>query len=146
MNAAFASSIWLICTVRNHLSEKALKELPREKLTLMTKMWTYDEGSEKRESVSKTLDRFRQEVGTDYFDILLLHCMTKGDRAETRNLYGRIRRKLQDGIVAVIESPVITGEALVEAVDNPWCDVNSSPGLTVPKPYGWDCRSRKPEL
>lgn len=25
---------------------KALKELPREKLTLMTKMWTYDEGSE----------------------------------------------------------------------------------------------------
>ena len=38
---------------------KALKELPREKLTLMTKMWTYDEGSEKRESVSKTLDRFR---------------------------------------------------------------------------------------
>lgn len=49
----------------------------------MTKMWTYDEGSEKREPVSKTLDRFRQEAGTDYFDILLLHCMTKGDWAET---------------------------------------------------------------
>ena len=43
----------------------ALKELPREKITLMTKMWTYDEGSEKREPVAKTLDRFRQEAGTD---------------------------------------------------------------------------------
>ena len=31
---------------------KALKELPREKLTLMTKMWTYDEGSEKNASRS----------------------------------------------------------------------------------------------
>ena len=58
---------------------KALKELPREKVTLMTKMWTYDDGSEKREPVRKTLDRFRQEAGTEYFDILLMHCMTSGD-------------------------------------------------------------------
>ena len=34
-----------------------------------------------------TLDRFRQEVSTDYFGILLLHCMTKGDWAETRKFY-----------------------------------------------------------
>ena len=72
---------------------KALKELPREKLTLMTKMWTYDEGSE-------TLDRFRQEAGTDYFDILLLHCMTKGDWAETRKFYmDGLAKAKQDGIV-----------------------------------------------
>lgn len=64
---------------------------------LMTKMWTYDEGSEKRESVSKTLDRFRQEVGTDYFDILLLHCMTKGDWAETRKFYMDGLAKAQAG-------------------------------------------------
>ena len=82
---------------------KALKELPREKLTLMTKMWTYDEGSEKRESVSKTLDRFRQEVGTDYFDILLLHCMTKGDWAETRKFYmDGLAKAKQDGIVKAV--------------------------------------------
>ena len=78
-------------------------ELPREKLTLMTKMWTYDEGSEKRESVSKTLDRFRQEVGTDYFDILLLHCMTKGDWAETRKIYmDGLAKAKQDGIVKAV--------------------------------------------
>ena len=103
---------------------KALKELPREKLTLMTKMWTYDEGSEKRESVSKTLDRFRQEVGTDYFDILLLHCMTKGDWTETRKFYmDGLAKAKQDGIVKVVGVSCHNWEALVEAVDNPWCDV-----------------------
>ena len=103
---------------------KALKELPREKLTLMTKMWTYDEGSEKRESVSKTLDRFRQEVGTDYFDILLLHCMTKGDWAETRKFYmDGLAKAKQDGIVKAVGVSCHNWEALVEAVDNPWCDV-----------------------
>ena len=54
---------------------KALKELPREKLTLMTKMWTYDEGSEKRESVSKTLDqRFPVMTGDadSFHDTILL--------------------------------------------------------------------------
>lgn len=103
---------------------KALKELPREKLTLMTKMWTYDEGSEKRESVSKTLDRFRQEVGTDYFDILLLHCMTKGDWTETRKFYmDGLAKAKQDGIVKAVGVSCHNWEALVEAVDNPWCDV-----------------------
>ena len=26
----------------------------------------------------KTIDRFRTETGSDYFDIMLLHCMTDG--------------------------------------------------------------------
>lgn len=103
---------------------KALKELPREKLTLMTKMWTYDEGSEKREPVSKTLDRFRQEAGTDYFDILLLHCMTKGDWAETRKFYmDGLAKAKQDGIVKAVGVSCHNWDAMVEAVDNPWCDV-----------------------
>ena len=35
----------------------------------------------------KTLDRFRQEAGTEYFDILLMHCMTDGNWPETRKFY-----------------------------------------------------------
>ena len=109
--------------IARHGYERGIR-LPREKLTLMTKMWTYDEGSEKRESVSKTLDRFRQEVGTDYFDILLLHCMTKGDWAETRKFYmDGLAKAKQDGIVKAVGVSCHNWEALVEAVDNPWCDV-----------------------
>lgn len=103
---------------------EAIKSLPREKITLMTKMWTYDEGSEKREPVSKTLDRFRKEANTDYFDILLLHCMTKGDWTETRKFYmDGLAQAKADGLVKAVGISCHNWDAMAEAVDNPWCDV-----------------------
>jgi predicted aldo/keto reductase-like oxidoreductase len=46
----------------------ALKKVPREKVTIITKTdaWTKDKTKE-------DIDRFLQELGTDYIDILLLH-------------------------------------------------------------------------
>ncbi len=53
----------------------AIRELPREKLWIQTKMpW------DKPEFVNQTLqtlDRYRKELGTDYIDSLLIHCTTK---------------------------------------------------------------------
>jgi predicted aldo/keto reductase-like oxidoreductase len=45
--------------------------VPREKVTILTKSraTTADE-------MRKDLDRFRRELGSDYIDILLLHCVT----------------------------------------------------------------------
>lgn len=53
-----------------HVRE-ALKNVPREGVTILTKTRaiTADE-------VRADLDRFRRELGTDYIDILLLHCLT----------------------------------------------------------------------
>src|SRR5579863_6215582 len=49
----------------------ALKGIPRDTYKLMTKYSTprptYD--------AKATIDQFRQQVGTEYFDILLLHCV-----------------------------------------------------------------------
>ena len=58
--------------------KEVFKEVPREEVTLLTKMWTYNDPATS-EPVDKALDRFRTEAGTDYFDILLLHCMTNGN-------------------------------------------------------------------
>lgn len=103
---------------------KALKELPREKVTLMTKMWTYDEGSEKREPVRKTLDRFRQEAGTEYFDILLMHCMTDGNWPETRKFYMEgLAKAKEEGIVKAVGISCHNWDAMAEAAQNPWCDI-----------------------
>src|SRR5208337_3617161 len=46
----------------------ALKKVPREKVTILTKTdaWNADKTKE-------DIDRFRKELGTDYIDILLLH-------------------------------------------------------------------------
>ncbi len=60
--------------------KEAIKGLPREKLYIQTKMrWTEDDT---RLNPLKHLDRFRKEVGTDYFDSVLIHCTTKHDWPE----------------------------------------------------------------
>src|SRR4029079_12440800 len=52
----------------------ALKGVPREKVVILTKTHasTADE-------MRADLDRFRRELGTDYVDIMLLHCMLDAD-------------------------------------------------------------------
>lgn len=103
---------------------KALKSLPREKVTLLTKIWTHDEGSDKFEPVQKTLDRFRQEAGSEYFDILLMHCMMQGNWNETRKQYmDGFSKAKQDGIVKAVGVSCHNWDALVQAVDSPWVDV-----------------------
>lgn len=103
---------------------EALKSLPREKMTLLTKIWTHDEGSDQIEPVQKTLDRFRKETGTEYFDILLMHCMTQGNWNETRKYYmDGFSKAKQDGIVKAVGVSCHSWDALVQATNCPWVDV-----------------------
>ncbi len=103
---------------------EALKNIPREKVTLMSKIWTQEPGSDKIVPVEKTLDRFRQETGSDYFDILLMHCLMKGNWSETRKYYmDGFSKAKQDGIVKAVGVSCHNWEAMVEAVDSPWVDV-----------------------
>ncbi len=51
----------------------ALKGLPREKLFIQTKTHAYTPDMAKAD-----IERFRQELGMDYVDTLLMHCMQKG--------------------------------------------------------------------
>lgn len=52
---------------------EALRGIPREKLFIQTKT-----RATSAEVAKFDLDRFREELGTDYLDSLLMHCMTKG--------------------------------------------------------------------
>jgi aryl-alcohol dehydrogenase-like predicted oxidoreductase len=103
---------------------ESIKGLPREKITLLTKMWTLEDGAPEREPVRTTLDRFRQEVGTDYFDILLMHCMMQGGWSTTRKFYmDGFSKAKQDGLVKAVGISCHNLEALEEAADSPWVDV-----------------------
>jgi len=51
----------------------ALKGVPREKLFIQTKTRAMTAADAR-----KDLDRFRRELGMDYMDTLLMHCMQKG--------------------------------------------------------------------
>src|SRR5438046_4904848 len=55
----------------------ALKHVPRDRVTVLTKTWARDAATARAD-----LDRFRRELGTDYIDVCLMHCLTEGDWIE----------------------------------------------------------------
>ena len=102
---------------------EVFKEVPREKITLLGKMWTENDPS-KAEPVDKALDRFRTETGSDYFDIMLLHCMVNGKWQEEKKRYiDYFSKAKQDGKIKAVGVSCHNFEALKVAVDDPWVDV-----------------------
>src|ERR1700688_4951271 len=55
-----------------HVAE-ALKHVPRDRVTVLTKTWARDPASARAD-----LDRFRRELGVDHLDVCLMHCLTEG--------------------------------------------------------------------
>ena len=101
-----------------------LKEVPREKTTLLTKIWTADNSWYKTEPVEKTLDRFRLEAGSDYFDILLLHCLMNGNWKEEKKAFiDSCSEAKQKGIVKAVGVSCHNWDAMKVAVEDPWVDV-----------------------
>ena len=102
----------------------AIKTMPRDKITLLTKIWTHEDGSENNVPVSESLDRYREEMGTDYIDIVLMHCLLQPGWSNNRKHYmdGLLKAK-QDGIIKAVGVSCHNWDAMAEAVDNPWVDV-----------------------
>ena len=102
----------------------SIKGLPRENLTLISKIWTYDDGSERNEPVQQYLDRFRQEANTDYFDAILMHCMRQGNWNETRKHHiDGLSKAKQDGIIKAVGVSCHDLGALVTASESSWVDL-----------------------
>ena len=103
--------------------KEILKEVPREKATLLSKIWTRPE-KWNQDAPMKTIDRFRKETGSDYFDILLLHCMTNGKWQEERKPYiDALSEAKQKGIAKTIGLSCHSFDALKVAADDPWVEV-----------------------
>ncbi len=102
-----------------HLKE-GLKYVPREKVTIMTKTHAITEAEMKAD-----LDRFRQEIGTDYLDIVLLHCMMDADwpsiRKGAMNVLSEAREK---GIIKMHGVSCHSFGALKAAADSDWVQVD----------------------
>src|SRR5450432_4324567 len=73
----------------------ALKQVPRDKVTVLTKTWSRDAASARAD-----LDRFRKELGTDYLDVCLMHCVTESDWTERyRGVMDVLSEAKQRGII-----------------------------------------------
>ena len=98
----------------------ALKGLPREKVTILSKTHASTE-----KEMRADLDRFRRELGTDYLDILLLHCMTDRDWPERKKgAMAVISEAQEQGIVRTHGTSCHTLEALKTAATSPWVEVD----------------------
>jgi len=103
--------------------KEILKEVPREKATLLTKIWTRPEPWN-QDTPAKTIDRFRKETDSDYFDIMLLHCMTNANWQEEKKPYiEALSKAKQKGMVKAVGLSCHSLEALKVAAEDPWVDV-----------------------
>lgn len=98
----------------------ALKGVPREKVTILTKTHASSE-----KEMRADLDRFRRELGTDYIDILLLHCMTEADWPERKKGAMAVISEAQGkGIVRTKGVSCHDLGAMKTAARNPWVEVD----------------------
>lgn len=102
-----------------HVRE-ALKRVPREKAVILTKTHASTE-----KEMRADIDRFRRELGTDYIDILLLHCMMDaGWPQRKRGAMEYISELQSKGIVRTKGVSCHTMAALRAAAASPWVEVD----------------------
>jgi 1-deoxyxylulose-5-phosphate synthase len=100
--------------------QAALKEIKRDQVTITSKTQAKD-----YQGVRADVERFRQEMGTDYIDILLLHCMTDGKWPEKmKGPMDALSEAKAKGHVRAVGCSCHTFDALQAAADNPWVDVD----------------------
>ena len=102
-----------------HVAE-ALKHVPRDKVTVLTKTFSRDPASARAD-----LDRFRRELGTDYLDLCLMHCVTEADWTDRyKGVMDVLSEAKEKGIIRAHGCSCHTIEALRAAAKSPWVEVD----------------------
>jgi 1-deoxyxylulose-5-phosphate synthase len=102
-----------------HVAE-ALKHVPRDKVTVLTKSW-----SREPQAIRADLDRFRRELGTDYIDIFLMHCLSDSDWTRRyRDVMDVLSEAKEKGIIRAHGCSCHTIGALRAAAQSPWVEVD----------------------
>jgi aryl-alcohol dehydrogenase-like predicted oxidoreductase len=102
-----------------HVAE-ALKHIPRDKVTVLTKTFSRDPADARAD-----LERFRRELGTDYLDVCLIHCVTEGDWTERfRGVMDVLSEAKEKGIIRSHGVSCHSIEALRAAAKSPWVEVD----------------------
>jgi aryl-alcohol dehydrogenase-like predicted oxidoreductase len=102
-----------------HLKE-ALKKTDRDQVVILTKT-----NSKSYKDVKGDLERFKSELGTDYFDIVLLHAVTDPDW--NKNMKGAMEalsEAKEEGTIRAHGISCHSLGALQTAADEPWVEVD----------------------
>ncbi len=110
---------------------EALRTIPRDKITIMTKVWWRYDGPEsgtrqphRKQALRSTIERFQHELNTERMDIVLLHCMKNGKWDEELQLYmEELAAAKEEGTIGAVGVSCHDYEALKTAAKCPWLDV-----------------------
>ncbi|TWT68558.1 aldo/keto reductase [Crateriforma conspicua] len=110
---------------------EALRTIPRDKVTVLSKLWTRYDGpfekiapSHRKQAAKTTIERFCHEIATDHLDILLLHCMTTPDWSEQLQPYMEaFDEAKKSGKLRAVGVSCHNLEALKIASQSDWVDV-----------------------
>jgi predicted aldo/keto reductase-like oxidoreductase len=98
----------------------AVRELPREELFVLTKTW-----GREAEKAKADVERFRQELGIETLDTVLIHCMTKDDwPGAMQPVIDVLVDAKQKGRIRSIGVSCHSFDALVDAADCPEMEVH----------------------
>jgi 1-deoxyxylulose-5-phosphate synthase len=98
----------------------ALKQVPRDKVTVLSKSWARDAAGMRAD-----LDRFRRELGTDYLDVCLMHCVTEADwTTRFRGAMDVLSEAKEKGIIRAHGCSCHTIEALRTAAKSEWVEID----------------------
>lgn len=98
----------------------AVKQLPRDKVTILTKSDHRDPAAMRAD-----LDRFRKELGVDYIDILLIHCVTEDDwTTRYQGIMDVLSEAKEKGIIRAHGCSCHSIGALRAAAASPWVEVD----------------------
>jgi aryl-alcohol dehydrogenase-like predicted oxidoreductase len=105
---------------------RAMKDVPREKLTYVTKIWVRPGGipEKERPPANVVIDRFRKELDTDYIDLVQIHCMTDPKWTDEQRRQMDIMEDLKaKGVIRAHGVSIHSLAALKTAAEDPWVDV-----------------------
>ncbi len=102
-----------------------LKEIPREDLTLLSKVWFADgAGMEPTDRAVPSVDRFRKELGVDMIDICLIHCVTNSNwPVELQRIRDELSELKEKKVIRATGCSCHDFGALQVAAKDPWVDV-----------------------
>ena len=116
---------------------EALKGVPRDKYVIQTKTH-----ATKFADARSHIERYRMELGVEYIDILLLHCMQKVDwPTENRGSMDYLIKAKEEGIIRTHGTSCHGMDPLNTAVKNPFVEVD----LARINPEGLIMDDKKPD-
>lgn len=106
--------------------KEVLPKMNRDEMTLSSKIWVRGGGipEPERPDADVVVDRFRKELGTDYLDLVQIHCMVEENWTETQKRQMDILENLKaKGIIRAHGVSVHSLQAMKDALASDWVDV-----------------------